>query len=195
MFLIFSLLISILFSFTNQFAYICPTKEQSLPQSFTPSSTYKLSTFTYDSKTYTQLEIGKTIWLSYSTRISSYFTDKQTNVCPPNYRIPVLSDFENLLANLTSNSSINVYNYITDVDKFNLPSGSYAVSNTKADNDSLSYYFYTLYVNETAGTVSIKNVSLATMRSFPIPLPPLAEQKRIVAAIEKLLPLCEKLGE
>lgn len=26
-------------------------------------------------------------------------------------------------------------------------------------------------------------------------LPPLAEQKRIVAAIEKLLPLCEKLGE
>ena len=28
-----------------------------------------------------------------------------------------------------------------------------------------------------------------------IPLPPLAEQKRIVAAIEKMLPLCEKLGE
>ena len=163
MFLIFSILILILFSFTNQFAYICPTKEQSLPQSFTPSSTYKLSTFTYNSNTYTQLEIGKTIWLSYSTRISSYSTDKQTNVCPPNYRIPVLSDFENLLANLTSNSSINVYNYITDVDKFNLPSGSYAVSNTKADNDSLSYYFYTLYVNETAGTVSIKNVSLATI--------------------------------
>ena len=28
-----------------------------------------------------------------------------------------------------------------------------------------------------------------------LPLPPLAEQKRIVAAIEKMLPLCEKLGE
>ncbi len=28
-----------------------------------------------------------------------------------------------------------------------------------------------------------------------LPLPPLEEQKRIVAAIEKLLPLCEKLGE
>lgn len=41
---------------------------------------------------------------------------------------------------------------------------------------------------------TIKNVSLAAMRSFPIPLPPLAEQKRIIAAIEKMLPLCEKLG-
>ena len=30
---------------------------------------------------------------------------------------------------------------------------------------------------------------------IPFPLPPLAEQKRIVAAIEKMLPLCEKLGE
>ncbi len=28
-----------------------------------------------------------------------------------------------------------------------------------------------------------------------LPLPPLAEQKRIVTAIEKMLPLCEKLGE
>ena len=28
-----------------------------------------------------------------------------------------------------------------------------------------------------------------------LPLPPLSEQKRIVAAIEKMLPLCEKLGE
>ena len=51
------------------------------------------------------------------------------------------------------------------------------------------------YANEEATGTTIKNVSLATMRSFPIPLPPLAEQKRIVAAIEKLLPLCEKLGE
>ena len=51
------------------------------------------------------------------------------------------------------------------------------------------------YANEEATGTTIKNVSLAAMRNFPIPLPPLAEQKRIVAAIEKLLPLCEKLGE
>lgn len=51
------------------------------------------------------------------------------------------------------------------------------------------------YANQEATGTTIKNVSLAAMRNFPLPLPPLAEQKRIVAAIEKMLPLCEKLGE
>ena len=38
------------------------------------------------------------------------------------------------------------------------------------------------------------NLNLGKVQSTLIPLPPLAEQKRIVAAIEQLLPLCEKLG-
>ena len=39
------------------------------------------------------------------------------------------------------------------------------------------------------------NISREKLVVHLIPLPPLAEQKRIVNAIEKLLPLCEKLGE
>ena len=160
MFLIFLIITTILFSFTNQFAYICPKTKQSPPQKFNPSTTYELSSFTYNSTTYKQVELAKTIWLTNSIKVMNYKSDNQTNVCPPNYRIPVLSDFENLLSNLSSVSSDNVYNTINDIDQFNLPSGSYAISNTKADNDSMSFYFYTLYINETAGTVSIKNVSL-----------------------------------
>lgn len=36
-------------------------------------------------------------------------------------------------------------------------------------------------------------VSLSTLRNYLFPLPPLAEQKRIVARLEELLPLCERL--
>ncbi|MDO4935634.1 MAG: restriction endonuclease subunit S [Phascolarctobacterium sp.] len=38
------------------------------------------------------------------------------------------------------------------------------------------------------------NISMKTIRDFPVPLPPLAEQKRIVAKLEELLPLCEEIG-
>ncbi|MGN0750646.1 MAG: restriction endonuclease subunit S, partial [Treponema sp.] len=41
----------------------------------------------------------------------------------------------------------------------------------------------------------IPGIAREDVISSLIPLPPLAEQKRIVAAIEKMLPLCEKLGE
>lgn len=47
------------------------------------------------------------------------------------------------------------------------------------------------YARQEATQTTIKNVSLKSMRMFPVPLPPLAEQKRIVAKLEELLPLCE----
>jgi len=50
------------------------------------------------------------------------------------------------------------------------------------------------YQKAASGTSeSMPKINQATVRNTLIPLPPLAEQKRIVARLEELLPLCERL--
>ena len=49
--------------------------------------------------------------------------------------------------------------------------------------------------NKKATGSTFKAITGDIVRNQAIPLPPISEQKRIVAAIEKMLPLCEKLGE
>ena len=70
---------------------------------------------------------------------------------------------------------------------------------TKEKTDMKYIFYYLSYIQfelkriATGGVQSF--IGLGTFREMLFPLPPLAEQKRIVAAIEKMLPLCEKLGE
>lgn len=57
--------------------------------------------------------------------------------------------------------------------------------------------FSTPYVKHYLGGESVgttmSNLNHTILSKMPIPLPPLAEQKRIVAKLEQLLPLCERL--
>lgn len=55
-----------------------------------------------------------------------------------------------------------------------------------------SPYFYQ-YANKEATGSTIKNLSLASMNKFPVPLPPLEEQKSIVAKVDELMQLCDQL--
>ena len=50
------------------------------------------------------------------------------------------------------------------------------------------------YINSVTYGVKMPRVSTDTMTSLLVPLPPLAEQHRIVAKIEELMPLVEKYG-
>lgn len=64
--------------------------------------------------------------------------------------------------------------------------------------------FYLLYVlrsprmqaafrSSSSQTTNIANISLSRMRPLPFPLPPTAEQKRIVAKVDELMALCDRL--
>jgi len=55
--------------------------------------------------------------------------------------------------------------------------------------------FFVDYTNSLSFGVKMPRLGTEDGRKALFPLPPLAEQKRIVEAIEKMLPLCEKLGE
>ena len=89
----------------------------------------------------------------------------------------------------------------TDIDF--LVSYSCATIKPHLKNVDSNYIFYVLsspliqiieiqrYINKTTQP----NVGLQSIKQFLFPLPPLAEQRRIVSAIEKLLPMCERLGK
>ncbi len=55
-----------------------------------------------------------------------------------------------------------------------------------------SAYFRNALLGDT-GTTTINQITQDMMKNMLIPLPPLAEQKRIVAKLEEILPLCERL--
>lgn len=63
---------------------------------------------------------------------------------------------------------------------------------------SIWFYYYVLFLYKQAGMIGGKGIGIQGLSSNALhnllfPLPPYAEQLRIVAEIEKLLPICDKL--
>lgn len=53
--------------------------------------------------------------------------------------------------------------------------------------------YFSNYANDRATGTTIMNLSLNAVNEFPFPLPPLAEQQRIVAKVDELMALCDQL--
>lgn len=74
-----------------------------------------------------------------------------------------------------------------------------SISPIKLNSDYIYYTissdFFYKNIRESATGTATPIINKSNWERLLIPLPPLAEQKRIVAAIEKMLPLCEKFGE
>ena len=50
-------------------------------------------------------------------------------------------------------------------------------------------------IDDATQTTNIANISLGRLRPFRVPLPPLAEQERIVACVDSLMALSDRLSE
>lgn len=88
---------------------------------------------------------------------------------------------------------------ISEENYFDMAIKNVALFKQYVKNETLSYYlFYFLQSQIDRMRKSAKGgaqpfVPLNLLRSYPFPLPPLAEQKRIVKRVEELLALCDEL--
>ena len=69
-----------------------------------------------------------------------------------------------------------------------------SLSNTYCQVVLSSPYAWSLYRAANVGT-GVKHINVSTVRGMLIPLPPLAEQRRIVERVGQLMPLVEEYGE
>jgi len=58
-----------------------------------------------------------------------------------------------------------------------------------------AFYMQTETLSDLQGTAQKNMVSVDTLKNEPFPLPPLAEQQRIVAKVDELMILCDQLEQ
>ena len=85
------------------------------------------------------------------------------------------------------------------IDKDNLTFGAFMAKFRSQFNEYILLVINSPHFRKTlsgdVGTMTINQITQDMLKNFCVPLPPLAEQKRIVERLEELLPLCDRLRE
>ena len=124
-----------------------------------------------------------------------FITKEHYNELKNNYGVPQKGDIL-----LTSVGSIG-NSWICDGREFYYKDGNVTQIcknkhiNTNFINLFLQSHLFWKQVNESVSGTAYNALTIIKLNALLFPLPPLAEQKRIVAKIEELLPLCKRLSE
>ena len=107
-----------------------------------------------------------------------------------------------IVINSTGNGTlgrVGIYRNSDNPNKLPVVPDSHVTVIRVGEKVSVEYVFYGLKHYQPlleklcSGSTNQTELSASTVKSLLFPLPPLAEQKRIVAKLEELLPLCERL--
>lgn len=58
-----------------------------------------------------------------------------------------------------------------------------------------SFYGKDYFLSASKQTTNLASINMTQLRNFPVALPPIAEQERILAKVEQLLTVCDQLEE
>ena len=134
------LTILLLFEFISSFK-ICPNSRPT-PQPIEVDTSKKINPVVFNSKNYTTIQVGNHIFLNDNTAnfiysaTSGLYSD--STFCPADFKIPIKSDYESLLAELGSNA----YTVMTNPSGFNMQKGKYYLTNTKGESGMRKIFLY-----------------------------------------------------
>jgi len=139
---------------------ICPDSDPSVPKSIENAKSYTLNSITVNNTLFHPVVVGNQIFLHENILLNtSLFNTKEILFqCPDGYRIPTLDDYRSLLSYLGDKAYSTFINDTTA--GFNLSVGTYAITNTKNNNDSYSYNFYSLYCNSSTSDCALVSTDL-----------------------------------
>jgi hypothetical protein len=138
----------------------CPTEDQQPPSTIKKIKSYSYPNITHSNGTeFSQLKVGKSIFIHENINVITVNTQVQENNCPTGFRVPLMAEFTELISVLGTKA----YETLTDPDGFNLKANKYAITNSKSDNDEEAYNFYTLYANETSRGVKVVAINLKSL--------------------------------